>query len=157
MEVGERYATTWHGLFPRFFLAGLVIAFLGVLLQLTISAVLPITGRTTSSELLFRSEVRDVVFVLFSPFGVFVLFYLSSRIRINLGNDYVAIAASIFLGALVALLLFSLPEALLSGQYGFGGSAVDGLLQSTAGAISSSISFTLTGFVAVLVSYRRRI
>ncbi len=152
MAGDERYATTWHGLFPRFVLAGLVLAFVGVLFQRVISAPISVTGQNLS-DLAFRSEVS----VAFFPFAAFALFYISSRIRINLGNDYAALAASIFLGALAVLLLFGVPEALASGQSELGPSAVDEVLQSTASAISLSIAYTFVGFAAVLLSYRRRI
>ncbi len=155
MAGDERYATTWHGLFPRFFLAGLVFAFAGVLINQAITGLFPPNVQGLSS-LVFRNEVQELVSVAFFPFAAFAVFYLSARIRINLGNDYAAVAASIFLGALVVLLLFGVPEALGSGQSQVGSGAVDEVLQSTASAVSLSITYAFVGFAAVLLSYRRR-
>ncbi|MDA4114062.1 MAG: hypothetical protein OK474_08455 [Thaumarchaeota archaeon] len=142
----ERYATTWHGLFPRFMFAGFVFPFGGILLQVTISAL--------GSSLPY--EAQDVASVAFFPFAIFALFYLASRIRINLGKDFAAVAASIFLGTLSFFLLFGLPAVLGPGSP-LGASMVDPLLQSTASAVSGSIGYTFVGFAAILLSYRRRI
>jgi len=157
VKAEERYATTWHSLFPRFIFASLVIAFVGELLQWIVSVLIPFTVQNSSS-LPFRFQVQEVVSIAYFPFAAFALFYLSSRVRINLGSDYVAVAVSIFLGVLVVSLLFEVPEALASvgGQGGVGNSALDALLQSTANAVWGSVSYAFVGFVAVLLSYRRR-
>ena len=150
----ERYAEEWRGLFPRFVLAGLCFAFVGILLQLVVAALVPLPTYPTSGVIL-RFEVQDVVSVAFFPFAVFLLFYLSSRVRIDLGKDFAAVAASIFLGALAALLLYGVPGALANTSSGSG--VADDLLQSTASAVYVSIAYSFVGFSAVLVSYRRRI
>ncbi|MDG6924942.1 MAG: hypothetical protein JRN09_00150 [Nitrososphaerota archaeon] len=154
MVTDERYAEEWHGLFPRFVLAGLVFAFVGILLQLLVDALIPLPVPIPSSGAILRFEVQGVVSVAFFPFAVFGLFYLSSRVRVNLWKDFFPVAASIFLGALVAFLVFGLPEAI---QANPGNGPVYAILQSTASAVYGSISYAFVGFVAVLVSYRRRL
>ena len=94
MAADERYATKWRGLLPRFVLASLVIAFAGELLQKAVSELFPFQYY---SSLTFTLDVQIVVSFAFFPFAVFALFYLSSRVRIDLGNDYASVAASIFL------------------------------------------------------------
>jgi len=154
MAEDERDAEEWHGLFPRFALAGFCFAFVGVLLQLVVEALIPLPAFPASGTIL-RFEVQDAVSVAYFPFAAFILFYLSSRLRVNLERDYAAVAASIFLGALAVLLLYGVPDSLVSASSGSG--VVDDLLQSTASSVSGSIGYAFVGFVAVLVSYRRRI
>jgi|GEM_PF-6950036 hypothetical protein len=153
MAADERYATKWRGLLPRFVLASLVIAFAGELLQKAVSELFPFQYY---SSLTFTLDVQIVVSFAFFPFAVFALFYLSSRVRIDLGNDYASVAASIFLGTLVVALLFGLPEALSPGYAGSGSSVVDSVIQTTAGAVEGSIYYAFVGFAAILLSYRRR-
>ena len=155
MAADERYATKWHGLLPRFVLASLVIAFVGELLQRAVSALFPFQYQNYSG-LTSTLDVQIVFSFAFFPFAVFALFYLSSRVRIDLGNDYAAVAASIFLGTLVVALLFDLPPAISSGYAGARSSVVDSVIQSTAGAVEGSISYAFVGFTAILLSYRRR-
>jgi hypothetical protein len=155
MAADERYATKWRGLLPRFVLASLVIAFAGELLQKAVSELFPFQYQNYSS-LTFTLDVQIVVSFAFLPFAVFALFYLSSRVRIDLGNDYAAVAASIFLGTLVVALLFGLPEALSPGYAGAGSSVGDSIIQLTAGAVEGSIYYAFVGFAAILLSYRRR-
>ena len=155
MVADERYATKWRGLLPRFVLASLVIAFAGELLQKAVSELLPFQYQNYSS-LALPLDVQMVVSSAFFPFAVFALFYLSSRVRIDLGNDYATVAGSIFLGTLVVFLLFGLPEALSPGFAGSGSSAVDSVIQLTAEAVEGSIFYAFVGFAAILLSYRRR-
>ncbi len=155
MAADERYVTKWHGLIPRFVLASLVIVFVGELLQWAVSELFPFHSQNYSS-LSFTFDVQIAFSFAFFPFAVFALFYLSSRVRIDLGNDYAAVAASIFLGTLVVALLFDLPLALSPGTAGAGSSVLDSAIQSTAGAVEGSISYAFVGFAAILLSYRRR-
>ena len=154
MVADERYATKWRGLLPRFVLASLVIVFAGELLQWAVSELFPFQYQYPG--LAFPLDVQIVVSFALFPFAVFALFYLSSRVRIDLGNDYAAVAASIFLGTLVVLLLFGLPEALSPGYGGAGSSVVDSVIQTTAEAAKVSIFYAFVGFAAILLSYRRR-
>ena len=157
MAGDERYVERWHGLFPRFLLAGLAFALVGVLLQLAVLLLVPVPQPPGPGPLL-RNTVLEAVSIAFFPFTAFALFYLSSRVRVDLGKDFATVAASIFLGALLVFLLFSVPEALVSAANGGGASSysvVDYLLQSTASSVWSSIDYALVGFVAVLVWSRR--
>ena len=155
MVAVERYATKWRGLLPRFVLASLIITFAGELLQKAVSELFPLQYQNYSG-LAFTLDVQIVVSSAFFPFAAFALFYLSSRVRIDLGNDYAAVGASIFLGTLVVFLLFGLPEALSPGYAGAGSSAVDSIIQTTAEAVEASIFYAFVGFAATLLSYRRR-
>jgi len=154
MIEGERYVEEWHGLFPRFVLAGMVLAFVGLLLPLLVDALTPAPTPFPPSGTVLRFEVQDIVSVVYFPFVAFALFYLSARIRVNLGSDFVPLAASILLGALAVLLLFGIPGA-VQGNPGAG--AVDAILESTASALYESVSYTFVGFAAILLSYRRRL
>ena len=149
----ERYATTWHGLFPRFLAAGFALALMSFLLQRTIYALIPV-GVNFTQGLPLTYEVYDIVSVAFFPFAAFALFYLSSRVRIDLGKDFGSVAASAFLGALAGFLFYGVPIA-IQGNPGTG--VVDVLLQSTASAVYEAIEYAFVGFAAVLLSYRRRI
>ncbi|MGA2663985.1 MAG: hypothetical protein ABSF83_03490 [Nitrososphaerales archaeon] len=151
MAGDERYAERWHGLFPRFVLASLSFALVGVLFQIVVALLVPIPEFPGPGPLL-RNTVLEAVSIAFFPFAAFVLFYLSSRVRVDLGKDFAGVAASIFLGALLVFLVFSVPEALGNVAY----DQLDNLVQSTASVVWVSIEYAFVGFVAVLVSYRRR-
>jgi hypothetical protein len=153
MAAEERYVTKWRGLLPRLVLASLTITFAGELLQRAVTGLLQYQNYSSTT---FSLDIQIVVSSAFFPFAVFALFYLSSRVRIDLGNDYVAVAASIFLGTLVVFLLFGLPEAVSPGYAGAGSSAVDSVIQTTAEAVEGSIFYAFVGFAAILLSYRRR-
>ena len=152
----ERYATTWHGLFPRFILAGAAIIAIGTSIQLVVTRLLPAFSFTSSVPTAnqFNVDLQGAINVLYFPFAVFMLFYLAARIRINLDRDYAMLAASILLGTVLVLLFYSTLETLVSGSNGT--SVLFSLLQSTASALSTAIQYAFIGFVAVLLSFRRR-
>jgi hypothetical protein len=138
--------------FPRFVLAGLAFPIVGggfeVLAALLVPAPFTVAGL---ADVALRSEAEGVAEIIFYPFVLFGLFYLSSRVRVNLAENYVGVAASIFLGALVWFLLGSLIPAFFDGPQ-----VIDALSQSTASAVSVSLNETFVGFAAILLSYRRR-
>jgi hypothetical protein len=150
----ERYAEMSHGLFPRFLIGASAFALVQFLLTLAVDLLIPIRAPLAGIDNAVqpRFETLDAISALF-PLAFFGMFYLISRIRVNLGTDYARVAGSIFIGSLI----ISLIEA-FSGAFQFQGSAtlLDSVVQNAAQAVFLSVEFTFAGFAAILLSYRRQ-
>jgi hypothetical protein len=152
----ERYATTWRGVFPRFLLAGAALVATYLLIQVVLESVFPITSFRTAIPVTnqLNVDIQDIASILYFPFTVFVVFYIVSRVRIDLSRDYARVAASILVGALAVALLFSAFEA-IAGNFGNVGPVFE-FLQLLGSLVSTAIELTFIGFVAALVSFKRR-
>jgi len=155
-EVEERYAEMSHGLFPRFVMISFLLMFAWIMLELTLSRLVvstytgPIGIGNPTYELYY--QVLSYANNLYFPFGFFLLFYLASRIRVNLGRDYPMVALSIFVG----VVLGELPAAV----YNFVGNPYSStilwdLILTVITYLGLPISMTITGFAAVYVRFSR--
>ncbi len=155
MTQEDRYAVESHGVFPRFVLAAILITALELAPDLYIRATgsYALPGSTTESALVAFN-------IILVPFGIFVLFYLAARVRVNLSVDYTKVALSIFLGSVLALAVLSLPDyvSINAGSFIFAyqSDPLTTLLSWAGSSVFASVEYTLIGFSAVLLSYYRR-
>ena len=142
MDVGgeERYAQVSHGLFPRFVAISAAIAAFGLF----------------SAEMLpgWSFFLQGLYF----PFVAFALFYMTSRVRLALDRDYARAWLSVFLGSLVALIavyalvqVYDLVVFPQSWSYAFADA-----LSGAGGIMLTSVQYSFVGFLALLLSYYRR-
>jgi hypothetical protein len=149
----DRYAEEWKGLFPRFVLAAFLLAILEFSIDYVPAHLIAGTSLPSQASLALYDNVEDISNVILVPFGLFALFYLAARIRINLGKDYAAVALSIFLGALVAYLPLDLVASFAGGS---NIPAIDTVFQYVGSSAATSLYYTFIGFSAILMSYYRR-
>lgn len=163
MREGERYAQTWHGLFPRYLLASTV--FVAMLDEIQL-AVAEVGGRFISTAQVsgappgvpLYSTIGSLIQTAYMPFVLFALFYLASRVRVVLDRDYARVALSILLGALAAAFFFDVIVTLvIEGEAGAFGGIVLSVLEQTGNSLQVAVYVTFVGFAAVLVSYLRRL
>jgi hypothetical protein len=149
----ERYAEEWKGLFPRFVLAAFLLAILEIAIDYVPASLMLGTNLPNQATLAFYENVEAIMTVVLVPFGLFALFYLAARVRINLGKDYGAVALSIFVGALVAYLPLELVGSLGGGS---NVPSIETVFQYVGSSAAISLYYTFIGFSAILVSYYRR-
>lgn len=152
VDDNERYAEMSHGLFPRFVLVAMLLALLELALFLAVTALVPIRQSAPSSiNVISRNEALEVISYVY-PLVFFGLFYYSSRVRVNLGNDYWRVMTSIFIGALIG----TVASVFLTGGIGTTTEPLGSLIQNTGAAVLSSLQFTFIGFASVFLSFKRR-
>jgi hypothetical protein len=147
----EHYATPWHGLFPVYLVSALLVTLVGAMLPNAVYALIVLDVPALSASA--QSSIPVVDFLVY-PTAPFLLFYLATRFRVNLGRDYLGVAVSIFIGAAVGIA----PWVLLLSYLGeFGSPATISLVTTVVGdALASGFQTAFAGFAAILLSYRRR-
>src|SRR2546428_2035144 len=108
----EGYPSEWQGVFPRFLLAAAAFTLLDWLLPQVLELALVRAGYNYQTV---AQTVLPLAFLSF-PFAFFLLFYLASRVRIDLGRTYLRVAASIFLGCLAGETPMYILQYALSGS-----------------------------------------
>jgi len=96
----EHYATPWHGLFPVYLVSALLVTLVGAMLPNAVYALIVLDVPALSASA--QSSIPVVDFLVY-PTAPFLLFYLATRFRVNLGRDYLGVAVSIFIGAAVGI------------------------------------------------------
>ncbi len=150
----DRYAEEWNSLFPRFAIAAALFAAVELFLEQIPILIGPLLGAPApTTNIAFYAQTVSLYNIAMVPFGLFLLFYLAARVRVNLSTDYAGIAASIFLGTLVAFHPVYLAAGLAGG---LGNPAIETLIQWAGSSVAASVEHTFIGFSAILLSYYRR-
>jgi len=154
----EGYAETSGGLFPRFVIASSVFAALGLLVTVVQGLILRWGAGSPlgiGGANLYEGLV-PLIGVAYSPFLLFFLFYLTSRIRVVLDRDYARVALSIFLGALIVELIANV--VLEDPWNSFNAYTPLGYgVQVLGYSVGSAAYFAVVGFSAAMLSYLRRL
>jgi hypothetical protein len=145
----EQYATQWHGLFPNYLISAFLFALVFSTVPFAIIQLLVLHGLLGASLESYLSDLNP----LFYPIAPFLLFYLASRSRIDLGVSYVGVAVSIFVGAFAG----AMPLYFLDGYLGaFPPNILETLVYVLGNALDEGFLLVFAGFAAVLLSYYRR-
>lgn len=149
----ERYAEESHGVFPTFVLAAILIGVIYFVPEL-------ILGYNALPDPAWQSAISWFRAVMI-PFGVFALFYLAARVRVNLGRDFARISLSILLGSVLSIAVLSFPEyVFISGgnvAYSYQSDPLTTLSAWAGNSVFDAVGYTFIGFSAVLLSYYRRL
>ena len=142
----------WQGVFPGFLLAAAAFTLLDWLLPQVLELALVRAGYNYQ---MVAQTVLPLAFLSF-PFAFFLLFYLASRVRIDLGRTYLRVAASIFFGCLAGETPMYIQSAFSGNLLGPSPSLLGIFLYMTGSAVGSSLNAGFIAFTAVLFAYYRR-